>query len=51
MSTASTRLADASILARNIDITEIHVDPFDTFQQYVDFFTLFRHICHKMATN
>jgi len=43
--------ANVSIFSKNIDITEIRVDDNDMFGKPVDFFTLFRHICHKMAFN
>jgi len=51
MSIGSTCPRNVSIFPENIDITGKRVDDNDTFNKYVDFFTFFRHICHKIATN
>jgi len=45
----STGSTNVSIFFENIDITGKHVDCIDTLGNPVDFFTFFRHICHKMA--
>jgi len=40
-----------SIFPKNVDINGEPVDSIDTFDNYVDFFHLFRHICHNIGVN
>jgi len=51
MSIASTRPPNVSNFPQNIDITGKPVDDIDLFNEYVDFFTFFRHIFHKIGFN
>jgi len=34
---------------KNVDINAKPVDPIDTFDNHVDFFHFFRHICHNIG--